>query len=252
MTDTAKYKHVEFYISYCTIVHGLLHMCYYRNFRSHQFSLPYCMLQMAVRLRCRLSIVVWLCINRTMCTASNVCSWKYDSVYKEAILKNVSCTALSSIDKDMMSIVVKHTRVKAVNDYQFAGAPSLRNVYIYYNGISSIAATAFFGSCCIQNLWLNNNRIKYLPRGLFECQTNLGQLHLDFNNIKHIDGSMFRSLPLSTLWIDHNELNIIPRPEAFCALLRGLRIVRIFNDLSWETPHEVGQLGGNSLHLATE
>ncbi|XP_035696630.1 leucine-rich repeat-containing protein 15-like [Branchiostoma floridae] len=78
-----------------------------------------------------------------------------------------------------------------LNPKALCGSDALDEVWLSYNGLSTIPATTFACTQVVSTLWLQNNNLTELSPGLFHGLTELTWLDLSYNHLSRLDPDMF-------------------------------------------------------------
>lgn len=81
-----------------------------------------------------------------------------------------------------------------INVSTFIGLNELKELYLYYNRITSIHPDSLSFMTALETVHLGGNKIEILPKGLLKENTNLKRLVLFENRIKSIDINVFKFL----------------------------------------------------------
>lgn len=110
--------------------------------------------------------------------------------------------------------------------------PSTKSLYLFANGIESLAAEDFDGLENLEMLDLSQNKLTQLPDRVFEPLTSLRNLDLSSNLITHISEECFQGMALlERLYLYSNQIKTI-HPAAFKGLEHLLELKLQSNELT--------------------
>ncbi|KAI4879038.1 hypothetical protein NFI96_003882 [Prochilodus magdalenae] len=93
--------------------------------------------------------------------------------------------------------------------------PSIQNLYVFQNGITSLQHQDFVSLAELRMLDLSQNQLKEIPDGVFRSLTSLHNLDLSSNYITHLSKDSFAGLEnLERLYVHSNHIQSI-HPAAF-------------------------------------
>lgn len=109
---------------------------------------------------------------------------------------------------------------------------STKNLYVFKNGIETLAQEDFIGLESLEMLDLSQNKLNELPDSVFEPLSSLRNLDLSSNQITHISQESFTGLELlERLYLHSNSIRSI-HPAAFDGLEQLLELKLYRNELT--------------------
>lgn len=139
------------------------------------------------------------------------------------------------------SLYLSSNTITTLVDNVFASAPRLRYLTLAFNGITTVGANAFAGLEDLTYLSLYGNSIATLAPTVFAPLTSLSSVDLGSNQLTGISFANFENTPISTLWVENNQITEFSAgdliaPTLINLYIYGNQISRLENDVFAQTP----------------
>ncbi|XP_045494286.1 chaoptin-like [Colias croceus] len=118
--------------------------------------------------------------------------------------------------------------ISIINDFSFQRLISARYLDLQHNNIRNITSFTFFGLLELEDLDLSYNKINFIYDMAFEHLKKLRSLNLSFNPLKILYKTLFQQLPLSSLYLDNCEIQVIE--NGTFQNLNNLKILSLSNN----------------------
>ncbi|CAF4766912.1 unnamed protein product [Pieris macdunnoughi] len=102
-----------------------------------------------------------------------------------------------------------NNEISVINDFSFQRLSSTRYLDLQYNHIKNVTSFTFIGLSELEDLDISHNKINYIYNMAFEHLKKLRSLNLSYNPLKILYKNLFQQLPLSSLYLDFCEIQVI-------------------------------------------